>query len=74
VLGSSKKDDVPGNAKEDDAQDIKDENNSPSSLIVIYHSLLAQQLKQLKTFSALDSYIMYSLPKKPSPTMPWIQR
>jgi hypothetical protein len=28
VLGSTKKDDVPGNAKEDDAQDIKDKNNS----------------------------------------------
>jgi hypothetical protein len=35
VLGSTKKDDVPGNAKEDDAQDIKDENNSPSSLVAI---------------------------------------
>jgi Reverse transcriptase (RNA-dependent DNA polymerase) len=35
VLGSTKKDDVPGNAKEDDAQDLKDENNSPSSLIAI---------------------------------------
>jgi hypothetical protein len=35
VLGSTKKDDVPGNAKEDDAQDIKDENNSTSSLIAI---------------------------------------
>jgi hypothetical protein len=35
VLGSAKTDDVPGNAKENDAQDIKDENNSPSSLIAI---------------------------------------
>jgi hypothetical protein len=35
VLGSTKKDDVPGNAKEDDAQDINDVNNSPSSLIAI---------------------------------------
>jgi hypothetical protein len=35
VLGSAKKDDVPGNAKEDDAQHIKDENNSPSSHIAI---------------------------------------
>jgi hypothetical protein len=35
VLGSTKKDDVPGNAKEDDAQDINDENNSTSSLIAI---------------------------------------
>jgi hypothetical protein len=35
VLGSTKRDDVPGNAKEDDAQDIKDENNSTSSLIAI---------------------------------------
>jgi hypothetical protein len=35
LLVSTKKDDVPGNAKEDDAQDIKDENNSPSSLIAI---------------------------------------
>jgi Reverse transcriptase (RNA-dependent DNA polymerase) len=35
VLGSTKKDDVPGNAKEDDAQDIKDENNSPSFLNAI---------------------------------------
>jgi hypothetical protein len=35
MLGSAKKDYVPGNAKEDDAQDVKDENNSPSSLIAI---------------------------------------
>jgi hypothetical protein len=35
VPGNAKKDDVPGNAKEDDDQDIKDENNSPSSLIAI---------------------------------------
>jgi hypothetical protein len=35
MLGSAKKDEVPGNAKEDDAQDIKDENNSLSSLIAI---------------------------------------
>jgi hypothetical protein len=35
VLGSAKKDDLPANAKEDDAQDIKDENNSSSSLIAI---------------------------------------
>jgi hypothetical protein len=35
MLGSEKKDYVPGNAKEDDAQDVKDENNSPSSLIAI---------------------------------------
>jgi hypothetical protein len=35
VLGSTKKDDVLGNTKEDDAQDIKDENNFPSSLIAI---------------------------------------
>jgi hypothetical protein len=35
VLGSTKKDNVPGNAKEEDAQDIKDENNSTSSLIAI---------------------------------------
>jgi hypothetical protein len=35
VLGNTKKYDVPGNAKEDDAQDIKDENNSPSFLIAI---------------------------------------
>jgi Reverse transcriptase (RNA-dependent DNA polymerase) len=35
MLGSAKKDDVPGNAKEDDAQDVKDKNNSPSSLIAI---------------------------------------
>jgi hypothetical protein len=35
VLGSTKKDDVPGDAKKDDAQDIKDENNSTSSLIAI---------------------------------------
>jgi Reverse transcriptase (RNA-dependent DNA polymerase) len=35
VLGSTKKDDVPGNAKEDDDQDVKDENNSTSSLIAI---------------------------------------
>jgi hypothetical protein len=35
MLGSAKKDEVPGNAKEDDAQDVKDENNSPSSLVAI---------------------------------------
>jgi hypothetical protein len=36
VLGSTEKDDVPENAKEDDAQDIKDEKyNSPSSLKAI---------------------------------------
>jgi hypothetical protein len=35
VLGSTKKDYVPGDAKEDDAQDIKDGNNSPSSLVAI---------------------------------------
>jgi hypothetical protein len=35
VLSSTKKDDVPGNAKEDDAQDIKDKNNSTSFLIAI---------------------------------------
>jgi hypothetical protein len=35
VLGSTKKDDEPGNAKEDDAQDVKDENNSTLSLIAI---------------------------------------
>jgi hypothetical protein len=35
MLSSTKKDDVPGNAKEDYAQDFKDENNSTSSLIEI---------------------------------------
>jgi hypothetical protein len=35
VLGSTKKDDVPGNATEDDAQDFKDKNNSTLSLIAI---------------------------------------
>jgi hypothetical protein len=35
VLGSTKKYNVPGNAKEDDTQGIKDENNSTSSLIAI---------------------------------------
>jgi hypothetical protein len=32
VHGNTTKYDVPCNAKEDDAQDLKDENNSPSSL------------------------------------------
>jgi hypothetical protein len=35
VPGNAKKEDVPGNAKDDAAQDIKDENNSPSFLIAI---------------------------------------
>jgi hypothetical protein len=35
VLGITKEGNLPDNAKEDDAQDIKDENNSPSSIIAI---------------------------------------
>jgi hypothetical protein len=35
MLGNTKEDKVQGNAREDDAQDIKDGNNSPSSLVAI---------------------------------------
>jgi hypothetical protein len=60
VLGSAKKDEVPGNAKEDNAQGIDDENNSPSSLIAVLPLMMrAQQLEQLKTFPVLALYIMY---------------
>jgi hypothetical protein len=38
VLGSTKKDKVPGNAKEDDAQDIKDEKKLPHPSSRYYHS------------------------------------
>jgi hypothetical protein len=59
VLGSAKKDDVPGNAKVDDAQDIKDENNSPSSLIAILPLMTRSTTQAAEDFPALALYIMY---------------
>jgi hypothetical protein len=54
VLGSTKKDDLPGNAKEDDAQDIKDENNSTSSLIEILLLMTRSTTKTAEDVSSVS--------------------
>jgi hypothetical protein len=73
VLGSTKKDDVPGNAKEDDAQDFKDENNSTSSLIAILPLMTRSTTQAAEDISGVRIVHHVLAAKKPSPVMPWIQ-
>jgi hypothetical protein len=74
VLGSTEKDDVPGNAKEDDAQDIKDENNSPSSLKSILPLTTRSTTQATEDIPGVSIVHHVLDAKEPSPGMPWIQR
>jgi hypothetical protein len=67
VPGNAKRDDVPGNAKEDDALDIKDENNSPSSLIVILPLMTRSATQATEDVSAV-SIVHHALAAKETKT------
>jgi hypothetical protein len=71
VLRSTKRDDMPGNAKEDDAQDIKDENNSPSSLITILPLMTRSTTQAAEDVSSVSivHHVLASKETKPSDSM-----
>jgi hypothetical protein len=71
VLDSKKKDDVPGNAKEDDAQDIKYENNSPSSLIAILPlmTLSTTQAAENRSGVSIVHHVLAAKENKPNDAM-----
>jgi hypothetical protein len=71
VLGNTKEENVPGNAKEDDAQDIKDENNSPSSIIAILPLKMRSTTRAAEVVSGVSivHHVLAAKETKPSDAM-----